>query len=121
MTKGNTQIPITNVIQCFFFNYSVFHKEFYLKFAYLRKDSVPYVKAPRRKEVWGSEETDPRILNLRIELGVCSISRSDHFDHLSDMSLSHRASNEEIIPDHCCRELPGKERSCLLLAFDSAD
>ena len=56
-----------------------------------------------------------------LNVGVCSISRSDHLDHLSDMSLSHRASNEEIIPDHCCCELPGKECSCLLLAFDSAD
>lgn len=67
MTKGNIHVFITNVIQCFL-SAAVCStkKELYLKFAYLRKDSVPYVKAPRRKEVWGSEDTDPRILSLRI-------------------------------------------------------
>lgn len=42
-------------------------KQLYLKFAYLKKDAVPYVEAPRRKEVWVSEDKGPLILNLRIE------------------------------------------------------
>jgi len=67
MTKGNIYVFITNVIQCFLSGrVCSTKKEMYLKFAYLRKDGVPYVKAPRRKEVWGSEDTDQCILNLRI-------------------------------------------------------
>lgn len=64
MTKGNIHLFITNVIQCFLSaTVCSTKKELYFKFAYLRKDSVPYVKAPHRKEVWGSEYRDPRILN----------------------------------------------------------
>lgn len=58
------------------------------------------------------------VLNVDV---VCSTSRFDHLDRLSDMKLSHRVSNEEKIPHHCCCELPGKERGCLLHAFDDAD
>jgi hypothetical protein len=53
-----------------------------------------------------------------LNVGVFSTSRSDHLDHVSDMKFSHRVSNEERVPHHCCWQLPGKERSCLLLAFD---
>jgi hypothetical protein len=68
MTKGNIHILITNAVHCFL-STTVYctKKELYLKFPYLWKNIIPYVKAPRRKEVWGSEDTNPRILNLRIE------------------------------------------------------
>ena len=56
-----------------------------------------------------------------LNVGVFSTSRSDHLDQLSDMRFSYRVSNVETIPHHYCWELPGKERSCLLLAFDGAD
>jgi uncharacterized protein (UPF0248 family) len=52
---------------------------------------------------------------------VCSNSRSDHLDHISDMRLSNGVSNEDSIPHHCCCELPGKERGCLRFAFDGPD
>jgi hypothetical protein len=68
VTKGNIHIFSKHVIQCFLSIAVCSTKvKLYLIFAHLRKDNFPYVKASHRKEVWESEDTDPRILNLRIE------------------------------------------------------
>lgn len=62
--------------------------QLYLIFVHLKKDHFPYVKATRPKEVWGSEVTDQRILNLRTE---------EVFAQLPTVAVVHRRVRRAIV------------------------